>query len=177
MRPARRGTKQWSSAYPFRRPMSLRALGPLSPETYWRNSAAIAAVAHGGHAAQPVPARALRSDQRPHLRSAEQPAGAHGRRRWATHRRRCRGRGLPWGADPALRIVLAVGLAITVMGCVRAVHPPCGAVAMVAAMNSEAVQENGLSLRARTGGGGNGAAGGDRRQALAPMQRHSISSD
>ena len=37
-------------------------------------------------------------------------------------------------ADPALRIALAVGLAITATILCRAVHPPAGAVAMTAAM-------------------------------------------
>lgn len=47
-------------------------------------------------------------------------------------------------ADPALRIALAVGLAITAMILCRAVHPPAGAVAMTAAMNPEAIAELGF---------------------------------
>lgn len=46
--------------------------------------------------------------------------------------------------DPALRIALAVGLAITATILCRAVHPPAGAVAMTAAMNPEAVAELGF---------------------------------
>ena len=46
-------------------------------------------------------------------------------------------------ADPALRIALAVGLAITAMILCRAVHPPAGAVAMTAAVNpSDRRREN-----------------------------------
>lgn len=41
--------------------------------------------------------------------------------------------------DPVLRIALAVGLAITAMIMLRAVHPPAGAVAMTAAMSPAAV--------------------------------------
>jgi CBS domain-containing membrane protein len=47
-------------------------------------------------------------------------------------------------ADPALRIALAVGLAITAMILCRAVHPPAGAVAMTAAMNPGAITELGF---------------------------------
>ena len=46
--------------------------------------------------------------------------------------------------DPALRIALAVGLAITAMILCRAVHPPAGAVAMTAAMNPEAIDHLGF---------------------------------
>lgn len=46
--------------------------------------------------------------------------------------------------DPALRIALAVGLAIAVMILCRAVHPPAGAVAMTAAMSPDAVAELGF---------------------------------
>lgn len=42
--------------------------------------------------------------------------------------------------DPALAVALAVGLAISAMMLVRAVHPPAGAVAMTAALNPDAVQ-------------------------------------
>jgi CBS domain-containing membrane protein len=41
--------------------------------------------------------------------------------------------------DPALRIALAVGLAITATILCRAIHPPAGAVAMTAAMSPDAV--------------------------------------
>lgn len=47
-------------------------------------------------------------------------------------------------ADPALRIALAVGLAITITILCRAVHPPAGAVAMTAAMSPEAVEQLGF---------------------------------
>ncbi|SFE20516.1 HPP family protein [Roseivivax sediminis] len=47
-------------------------------------------------------------------------------------------------ADPALRIGLAVGLAITATILCRAVHPPAGAVAMTAAMSPEAVDRLGF---------------------------------
>lgn len=47
-------------------------------------------------------------------------------------------------ADPALRIALAVGLAITAMSLARAVHPPAGAVAMTAAMSPDAIHELGF---------------------------------
>lgn len=47
-------------------------------------------------------------------------------------------------ADPTLRIALAVGLAITVMSLARALHPPGGAVAMVAAMNPDMVNSVGF---------------------------------
>lgn len=46
--------------------------------------------------------------------------------------------------DPALRIALAVGLAITATSLLRAVHPPAGAVAMTAAMSPEAVHDLGF---------------------------------
>lgn len=49
--------------------------------------------------------------------------------------------------DPdALRIALAVGLAILVMIQLRAVHPPAGAVAMTAAMSPEPVRELGFAF-------------------------------
>lgn len=46
--------------------------------------------------------------------------------------------------DPALRIALAVGLAITATMLCRAVHPPAGAVAMTAVMSPEAVDHLGF---------------------------------
>ncbi|WP_394355455.1 HPP family protein [Meridianimarinicoccus sp. MJW13] len=46
--------------------------------------------------------------------------------------------------DPALRIALAVGLAITATILCRAVHPPAGAVAMTAAMSPEAIAQQGF---------------------------------
>jgi CBS domain-containing membrane protein len=46
--------------------------------------------------------------------------------------------------DPALRIALAVGLAIAAMSLARAVHPPAGAVAMTAAMNPDAIHALGF---------------------------------
>ena len=46
--------------------------------------------------------------------------------------------------DPALRIALAVGIAIAVMSLARAVHPPAGAVAMTAAMSPEAIHDLGF---------------------------------
>lgn len=46
--------------------------------------------------------------------------------------------------DPAFRIALAVGLAITATILCRAVHPPAGAVAMTAAMSPEAVDQLGF---------------------------------
>lgn len=46
--------------------------------------------------------------------------------------------------DPALRIALAVGLAITATILCRAVHPPAGAVAMTAAMSPEAINHLGF---------------------------------
>jgi CBS domain-containing membrane protein len=46
--------------------------------------------------------------------------------------------------DPALRIALAVGIAITATIFCRAVHPPAGAVAMTAAMNPEAIDHLGF---------------------------------
>lgn len=47
-------------------------------------------------------------------------------------------------ADPALRIALAVGLAITATILCRAIHPPAGAVAMTAAMSPDAVAHLGF---------------------------------
>lgn len=47
-------------------------------------------------------------------------------------------------ADPALRVALAVGLAITATILCRAVHPPAGAVAMTAAMSPEAIDHLGF---------------------------------
>lgn len=47
-------------------------------------------------------------------------------------------------ADPALRIALAVGLAIMAMMLARAVHPPAGAVAMTAAMSPDAIHALGF---------------------------------
>lgn len=47
-------------------------------------------------------------------------------------------------ADPALRIALAVGLAITATILCRAIHPPAGAVAMTAAMSPDAVADLGF---------------------------------
>ncbi|WP_299904301.1 HPP family protein [uncultured Paracoccus sp.] len=47
-------------------------------------------------------------------------------------------------ADPALRVALAVGLAITVMILLRALHPPGGAVAMTAALSPEAMERLGF---------------------------------
>ncbi|WP_375173574.1 HPP family protein [Pseudooceanicola sp.] len=46
--------------------------------------------------------------------------------------------------DPALRIALAVGLAITATILCRAVHPPAGAVAMTAAMSPEVIEDLGF---------------------------------
>lgn len=46
--------------------------------------------------------------------------------------------------EPALCVALAVGLAITVMILLRALHPPGGAVAMTAALNPEAIREAGF---------------------------------
>lgn len=46
--------------------------------------------------------------------------------------------------DPAPRIALAVGLAITATILCRAVHPPAGAVAMTAAMSPDAVADLGF---------------------------------
>ncbi|MDF2233393.1 HPP family protein [Albimonas sp. CAU 1670] len=48
--------------------------------------------------------------------------------------------------DPAWRIALAVGAAIAVMGLLRAMHPPGGAVAMTAAMSPDAVRELGFGF-------------------------------
>lgn len=47
-------------------------------------------------------------------------------------------------ADPALRIALAVGLALTATILCRAIHPPAGAVAMTAAMSPEAIADLGF---------------------------------
>tara|TARA_R110002012_G_scaffold147790_1_gene306389 strand:- start:1336 stop:2262 length:927 start_codon:yes stop_codon:yes gene_type:complete len=46
--------------------------------------------------------------------------------------------------DPALRVALAVGLAITATILCRAVHPPAGAVAMTAAMSPDAIADMGF---------------------------------
>ncbi|MGK7651875.1 HPP family protein [Roseovarius sp. B08] len=46
--------------------------------------------------------------------------------------------------DPALRIGLAVGLAIMAMMLCRAIHPPAGAVAMTAAMSPDAIAHLGF---------------------------------
>lgn len=46
--------------------------------------------------------------------------------------------------DPALRIALAVGLAVSATILCRAVHPPAGAVAMTAAMSPDAIQHLGF---------------------------------
>lgn len=46
--------------------------------------------------------------------------------------------------DPALRIALAVGAAITATILCRAVHPPAGAVAMTAAMSPDAIEHLGF---------------------------------
>lgn len=48
--------------------------------------------------------------------------------------------------DPVLRVAAAVGLAIVGMILVRAVHPPGGAVAMVAAMSPETITETGFAF-------------------------------
>ncbi|MDN5567625.1 MAG: HPP family protein [Paracoccus sp. (in: a-proteobacteria)] len=47
-------------------------------------------------------------------------------------------------ADPALRIAVAVGLAITATILCRALHPPAGAVAMTAAMSPDAIADLGF---------------------------------
>lgn len=47
-------------------------------------------------------------------------------------------------ADPALRIAVAVGSAITATILCRALHPPAGAVAMTAAMSPEAIADLGF---------------------------------
>ncbi|WP_407696773.1 HPP family protein [Sedimentitalea xiamensis] len=47
-------------------------------------------------------------------------------------------------ADPALRIALAVGLAVTATILCRAIHPPAGAVAMTAAMSPDAIAHLGF---------------------------------
>lgn len=49
-------------------------------------------------------------------------------------------------ADPALRIALSVGLAVTATILCRAVHPPAGAVAMTAAMSPESVGDLGFGF-------------------------------
>ncbi len=49
-----------------------------------------------------------------------------------------------WIYDPALRIAVAVGGAISVTILCRAIHPPAGAVAMTAAMSPAAVQDLGF---------------------------------
>lgn len=46
--------------------------------------------------------------------------------------------------DPVLRIALAVGMAITLMIVLRAIHPPAGAVAMTAAMSPESIHHLGF---------------------------------
>ncbi|MBC9248477.1 HPP family protein [Paracoccus sp. 11-3] len=46
--------------------------------------------------------------------------------------------------DPTLRLVLSVGLAITAMILIRALHPPGGAVAMTAAMSPDAIRDLGF---------------------------------
>lgn len=48
-----------------------------------------------------------------------------------------------WIDGPVMRIALSVGLAISATILFRAVHPPAGAVAMVAAMSSEAISRLG----------------------------------
>jgi CBS domain-containing membrane protein len=48
--------------------------------------------------------------------------------------------------DPVLRIVLAVGLAITITILCRALHPPAGAVAMTVAMNPDMVAKLGFQF-------------------------------
>ena len=58
-------------------------------------------------------------------------------------------------ADPALRVALAVGLAITATILCRALHPPAGAVAMTAALNPEAIAQLGVLVRACTNCGRN----------------------
>lgn len=47
-------------------------------------------------------------------------------------------------AEPALRVALAVGLAITATILCRALHPPAGAVAMTAAMSPDAIEHLGF---------------------------------
>ena len=47
-------------------------------------------------------------------------------------------------ADPALRIAVAVGMAITATILCRALHPPAGAVAMTAAMSPDAIADLGF---------------------------------
>ena len=49
-----------------------------------------------------------------------------------------------WVGHPVLGVGLAVGLAITAMILLRALHPPGGAVAMTAALNAEAVDQQGF---------------------------------
>ena len=48
--------------------------------------------------------------------------------------------------DPVLRVALAVGLAISAMGLVRAMHPPGGAIAMTAALSPLEIRELGFSF-------------------------------
>ncbi|MEQ8257639.1 MAG: HPP family protein [Roseovarius confluentis] len=49
-----------------------------------------------------------------------------------------------WVGDPALRVGLAVGLAVTATMLCRAVHPPAGAVAMTAALSPDAIAHLGF---------------------------------
>ncbi|MGK7755880.1 HPP family protein [Roseovarius sp. C03] len=49
-----------------------------------------------------------------------------------------------WVDDPALRVGLAVGLAVTATMLCRAVHPPAGAVAMTAALSPDAIAHLGF---------------------------------
>ena len=49
-----------------------------------------------------------------------------------------------WVDDPALRVGLAVGLAISATMLCRAVHPPAGAVAMTAALSPDAIAHLGF---------------------------------
>lgn len=46
--------------------------------------------------------------------------------------------------DPVFRVAFAVGLAISTMMLLRAVHPPAGAVAMTAALSPEAIEQLGF---------------------------------
>lgn len=48
--------------------------------------------------------------------------------------------------DPVLRVALAVGLAISAMGLVRAMHPPGGAIAMTAALSPAEIHELGFGF-------------------------------
>ncbi|MEZ5798515.1 MAG: HPP family protein [Paracoccaceae bacterium] len=52
-------------------------------------------------------------------------------------------------ADPVLRVALAVGLAISATIAARALHPPAGAVAMVAALSPGRRCRPGSGLRWR----------------------------